>query len=66
MLDDLSPKAKRLLAAQHQKLLLDESAVANNSGTLAEILNWCGDIEFEPGKWIKANKTYRFERGYIS
>ena len=66
MLDDLSPKAKRLLAAQHQKLLLDESAVANNSGILAEILNWCGDIEFEPGKWIKANKTYRFERGHIS
>jgi hypothetical protein len=47
---DLSLKAKRLLATQHNKLLFDESTVANSSGALAEVLNWCGDLEFKPGK----------------
>lgn len=66
MPDDLSPKAKRLLAVQHDKLMYDESTVANDSGLLTEVLNWCADLEFKPGKWIKPNKTYRFDREYIA
>jgi hypothetical protein len=66
MADDLSLKAKRLLAIQHSKLLLDEGAVANASRTLNEILGWCDDLEFQPGKWLKPNKMYRFDRDYIT
>ncbi|PKG93031.1 hypothetical protein [Paraglaciecola sp. MB-3u-78] len=66
MADDLSLKAKRLLATQHSKLLLDEGAVANASRILNEILNWCDNLEFQPGKWLKPNKMYRFDREYIT
>lgn len=66
MADDLSLKAKRLLAAQYHKLLFDEGAVANASNILNEILIWCDDLEFQPGKWLKSNKTYRFDREYIT
>ena len=66
MADDLSLKAKGLLAIQHSKLLLDDGAVANVSRILNEILNWCDDLEFQPGKWLKANKRYRFDREYIT
>jgi hypothetical protein len=66
MADDLSLKAKRLLAAQYDKLVIDESSVANVSDAMIEVLNWCNDLEFNPGKWIKPKKTYRFEREYIS
>jgi hypothetical protein len=62
MADDLSLRAKRLLATQYRKLLFDEGAVANVSSTLIEVLNWCDDLEFKPGKWVKHNKTYRFDR----
>ena len=65
MADDLSLKAKHLLAAQYDKLLLDESTVANISSSLIEVLNWCDDLEFKPGKWVKPKKTYRFDREYI-
>jgi hypothetical protein len=58
---DLSLKAKRLLASQHSKLLFDDGAAANSSGILNEILNWCDDLEFQPGKWLKPNKLYRRE-----
>ena len=63
---DLSLKAKRLLASQHSKLLFDDGAAANSSGILNEILNWCDDLEFQPGKWLKPNKLYRFDREYIA
>ena len=66
MADDLSLKAKRLLAAQHSKLSRDDAAVANASRILNEILNWCDDLEFQPGKWLKPNKIYRFDREYIA
>jgi hypothetical protein len=66
MADDLSLKAKGLLATQHHKLLFDEVSVANASRILEEILNWCDDLEFQPGKWLKSNKTYRFDRDYIT
>ncbi|GAC18527.1 DUF7281 domain-containing protein [Paraglaciecola arctica] len=66
MADDLSLKAKGLLATQHHKLLFDEASVANVSRILEEILNWCDDLEFQPGKWLKSNKTYRFDRDYIT
>lgn len=66
MLDDLSQKAKRLLATQHHKLMHDDSAVAKNSGALVEILDWCAEIEFTPGKWIKPNRTYRFDKDHIA
>ena len=66
MADDLSLKAKRLLAAQYNKLLLDESAVANTSDAMIEVLRWCNNLEFKPGKWIKPKKTYRFDREYIT
>lgn len=66
MADDLSLKAKGLLATQHHKLLFDEASVANASRILEEILNWCDDLEFQPGKWLKANKIYRFNRDYIT
>lgn len=64
--DDLSLKAKYFLAAQFDKLLLDEGAVANMSNTLIEVLNWCEDLEFKPGKWGKSKKTYRFDKEYIA
>lgn len=66
MADDLSLKAKRLLNSQHSKLLFDDAAVANASGILDEILTWCDDLEFQPGKWLKPNKIYRFNREYIA
>lgn len=66
MADDLSLKAKRLLAAQFNKLLLDENAVVKVSGILIEVLSWCDDLEFQPGKWVNPNKTYRFDREYIA
>jgi len=62
MADDLSLKAKRLLASQHDKLLHDDTVVAKTSSILNEILSWCDDLEFKPGKWIKPKKTYRFDR----
>ena len=62
---DLSLKAKRLLAAQHNTLMHDENSVAQASNTLIDILSWCEDLEFEPGKWVKPKKTYRFDREYI-
>lgn len=66
MADDLSLRAKRLLATQYPKLLIDAKAEVIVSSTLIEILNWCDDLEFEPGRWIKPNKTYRFNRDYIA
>lgn len=66
MPDDLSLKAKRLLATQHNKLLLNVDAVANVSSILIEILDWCDHLEFQPGKWLKSNKSYRFDREYIT
>ncbi|MFT6776179.1 MAG: hypothetical protein ACJAV1_000089 [Paraglaciecola sp.] len=66
MADDLSLKAKRLLAAQYNKILLDESAVANASDAMIEVLRWCNNLEFKPGKWVKPKKTYRFDREYIT
>ncbi|MEP1446544.1 MAG: hypothetical protein ABJK37_10590 [Paraglaciecola sp.] len=66
MADDLSLKAKRLLAAQHHKLLFDEKAVANTSSVLYEILDWCDNLEFQPGKWLKFDKHYRFDIDYIA
>lgn len=66
MADDLSLKAKRLLATQHKKLLLDENTVANASSILNEILNWCDNLEFQPGKWLKPNKSYQFDNEYIA
>jgi hypothetical protein len=65
MANDLSLRAKQSLATQHRKLLLDDAAVANASGILDEILTWCDDLEFQPGKWLKPNKMYRFDREYI-
>jgi hypothetical protein len=65
MADDISLKAKRLLATQHNTLMYDENSVAQVSNTLREILSWCEDLEFKPGKWIKPNKTYRFDIEYI-
>ena len=66
MSGDLSLKAKRLLATQHNKLLHDQGAVANTSSLLNEVLKWCDNLEFKPGKWIKPEKTYRFDREYIA
>ena len=66
MANDLSLRAKQLLATQHRKLLLDDAAVANASGILDEILTWCDDLEFQPGKWLKPNKMYRFDREYLA
>jgi hypothetical protein len=66
MANDLSLRAKQLLATQHRKLLLDDAAVANASGILDEILTWCDDLEFQPGKWLKPNKMYRFDREYVA
>ena len=65
MADDLSLKAKRLLETQHSKLVLDEGAVANASSSLTEILNWCDNLEFKPGRWVNPEKTYQFDREYI-
>lgn len=65
MADDLSLKAKRLLAAQHDKLLHEEDTVAKASSIVTEIVKWCDDLEFMPGKWVRPNKTYRFDREYI-
>ncbi len=66
MANDLSLRAKQLLATQHRKLLLDNVAVANASGILNEVLNWCDDLEFQPGKWLNPNKTYQFDREYVA
>jgi hypothetical protein len=66
MADDLSLKAKRLLATQYSKLLLDAGAVANTSRILNEILYWCDNLEFQPGKWLKPNKLYQFDREYLA
>ena len=66
MAADLSLKAKGLLATQHSKLLLDTGSVANASRILNEIISWCDDLEFQPGKWLKPNKRYRFDREYIA
>lgn len=65
MANDLSLKAKRLLSSQYGKLMLDENSVANTSGALAEVISWCADLEFKPGKWLKPSKTYRFDRECI-
>ncbi len=65
MADDISLKAKKLLATQHNALMYDENNVAQVSNTLREVLSWCEDLEFKPGKWIKPNKTYRFDMEYI-
>lgn len=45
MADDLSLKAKRLLARQYDKLLLDRNTVAKASGVLRELLNQCEKME---------------------
>jgi hypothetical protein len=66
MTADLSLKAKRLLAVQHEKLMHNNKAVANTSRILIEILSWCDDLEFKPGKWLQSNNTYRFDREYIA
>ena len=63
---DLSLKAKRLLASQHNTLMHDENSVAQVSNILIEVLSWCEDLEFVPGKWVKPKKTYRFDREYIA
>jgi hypothetical protein len=66
MANDLSLKAKRLLAAQHNALMHDENRVAQVSNILTEVLRWCEELEFKPGKWVKPKKTYRFDREYIA
>lgn len=63
---DISLKAKRLLASQHNTLMHDENSVAQVSNILIEVLSWCEDLEFVPGKWVKPKKTYRFDREYIA
>ena len=65
MAGDLSLRAKALLAVQHLKLMFDETAVLKISHTLKEIVIWCENLEFTPGKWIKPKKIYRFERAQI-
>jgi hypothetical protein len=65
MTDDLSLRAKNLLAAQHLKLMLDVTAQTKASHALTEILSWCEESEFRPGKWIRAKQTYRFEQSQI-
>jgi hypothetical protein len=66
MANDLSLKAKRLLAAQYNTLMYDEGSVAQVSNILMEVLSWCDDLEFKPGKWVKPKKTYRFDSEYIA
>ncbi|WP_158971696.1 Wadjet anti-phage system protein JetD domain-containing protein [Paraglaciecola sp. L3A3] len=66
MLDDLSLRAKSLLASQYEKLLADPCSVVKPSAALTEILIWCEDLEFKPGQWLKANKSYQFDRQYIA
>jgi hypothetical protein len=65
MADDLSLRAKGLLAAQHDKLMVDDQVVAKASGILFEILSWCDDLHITPGKWLKPKHSYRFNREYI-
>jgi hypothetical protein len=56
MADDISLKAKKLLATQHNALMYDENSVAQVSNTLREVLSWCEDLEFKPGKWSTSVK----------
>ena len=63
---DLSLRAKRLLCLQYRNLLIVEESVAQASSTLTEILTWCDDFEFAPGRWITPKKSYRFNRDYIA
>jgi hypothetical protein len=65
MTDDLSLRAKILLAGQHLKLMLDMASQTKASHALTEILGWCEELEFRPGKWIRAKQTYRFEQSQI-
>lgn len=65
MADDLSLKAKRLLATQYDKLIVDKNAVAKASSILNEVISWCSESEITPGKWMKPNQAYRFDKEYI-
>jgi hypothetical protein len=65
MVDDLSLRAKRLLVSQNAKLIINENALCNASSTLNEVLTWCDNQEFKPGKWIKQHKAFCFDRAYI-
>lgn len=64
-MQDLSLRAKRLLVTQYEKLLVDERAEAKASAALTEIICWCDEFEFEPGRWIKSKTQYSFERQFI-
>lgn len=60
MLIDLSPRARKKLHCQRERLLMtDVAKCAVNLHTTQEILTWCDDADIVPGRLISA-KQYQF------
>jgi hypothetical protein len=66
MASGLTSKAKRLLAAQDEALMLNDNALTTKVETVRHIIKWCEHEDIKPGKWLVASKKYRFTRDGIS